>query len=499
MMDESRPLSMFRCEQIESSKLAKEWMEWKLALEYYFDSYQITDQKLMRSKMLHLGGPQLQKVFRNLEGTEDFPMVLLEKPWYNHAVNKLDSYFKPRRQNVLERHKLRNIKQGQQLSDCGLEKHSREVRCVLEEIMLTDVIIEGCTSQELRRKILEKDQSVADIEALGESLESVRIQEKEMTSNSSSHGDAGTLVVRKVQRFVSGKAERKQDRVINRYFGKTSTNGSGNESRTLCYACGKFGHISKAENCPAKGQKCRRCQIVGHFEKVCRKRHMQHQRTDTSKVRAIDVEVEATSHEKEVSDDCPDKKVYYTFHTGNRTNEIKCRIGRVPVVMFVDSGSDVNLVTAESWEMLKVSNVIIHKCTKGSKKILKAYGSNEPLEILGTFEATVEVDERHVDAEFFVTAKGQRNLLGDATSKQLGVLKIGLEVKQVVSGINAPFQKIKGVLVHIEMDPKVNPIYQPLRRIPIAQENAVNRKLDDLLARGEERPCHLGIPISSRK
>ena len=79
-MEESRPLPMFRCEQIESGKLAKEWLEWKGALEIYFESYQITDQRLKRSKILHLGGPQLQKVFRSLEGTENFPIVLLEKP-----------------------------------------------------------------------------------------------------------------------------------------------------------------------------------------------------------------------------------------------------------------------------------------------------------------------------------------------------------------------------------------------------------------------------------
>ncbi|XP_058840823.1 uncharacterized protein K02A2.6-like [Topomyia yanbarensis] len=91
--------------------------------------------------MLHLGGPQLQKVFRSLEGTDEFPLILLEKPWYDKAVERLDAYFKPRRQDVLERHKLRNMKQGaterfahfvlrlrQHLVDCGLEKYSSEVK-----------------------------------------------------------------------------------------------------------------------------------------------------------------------------------------------------------------------------------------------------------------------------------------------------------------------------------------------------------------------------------
>lgn len=178
-MDESRPIPMFRCEQIEGGKLAKEWQEWKGSLEYYFESYQITDQKLMRAKMLHFGGPQLQKVFRSLEKTEDFPLVMLAKPWYDQAIDCLDQYFKPRKQDVLERHKLRSMRQAsnerfahyvlrlrQQLKECGLEKYSLEIRSSIEEMMLVDVIVEGCTSQELRRKILEKDQSLSDIQAL---------------------------------------------------------------------------------------------------------------------------------------------------------------------------------------------------------------------------------------------------------------------------------------------------------------------------------------------
>lgn len=144
-MDESRPLPAFRCEQIEGGRLAKEWQEWKGSLQCYFDSYEITDQKLMRAKMLHLGGPQLQKVFRSLDGTEDFPEELVEKPWYDAAIEKLDAYFKPRRQDVLERHKLRNMKHApnerfahfvlrlrQQMQDCGFEKYRPKVRRIIE-------------------------------------------------------------------------------------------------------------------------------------------------------------------------------------------------------------------------------------------------------------------------------------------------------------------------------------------------------------------------------
>lgn len=489
-MDESRPLPMFKCEQIESRKLANEWKEWKCALECFFDSYQITDEKMRRAKMLHLGGPQLQKVFRSLEGTEDFPIVLLEKPWYSRAVECLDAFFKPRRQEVLERHKLRTMKQGinerfsayilrlrQQLADCGLDKYPNEVRTAIEEMMLTDVIVEGCSSHELRRRILEKDQSLADIEALGVSLESVRSQEKEISAGTSR---LEPVEVRKVQKFDANHMGRNKNRIVGRFHDKARLNGI---AATICYSCGRQGHISKDPSCPAKGKTCRRCDRSGHFEKVCRKRPI-----SNSNVQAIGVtpdEGNAVS-KVEPSSAPQEKKVYYTFHLGNSSNVIDCEIGGVDMKVFVDSGSDANIITADSWDELKSKQIEVNSCRKGSLKILKAYGSQDPLEILGTFNATITVGRRTVQSEFFVVARGQRNLLGDATSKELGVLKVGMDI-HLVSDKNdqnlVPFPKIKDVQVHIQMDPNIVPVFQPLRRIPIALEDAVNKKLDELLER----------------
>ncbi|XP_055584696.1 uncharacterized protein LOC129737560 [Uranotaenia lowii] len=498
-MDESRPLPMFRCEQIENNKLAKEWREWKDSLEFYFDSYQITDQKIKRSKMLHFGGPQLQKVYKSLEGTEDFPLVMLEKPWYDTAISRLDAYFKPRRQDVLERHKLRTMRQGnnesfahyvlrlrQQLMDCGLEKYSKEVRIVLEEIMLIDVIVEGCNLPELRRKILEKDQSLSDIEAMGTSLESVRHQEKEFKVGTN-NGEVGHASVCKVGTWKP-KVERQQGRIMRKItLGPRKI--AGNEAEVICYSCGRHGHISTAPSCPARDLPCRRCQKVGHFEKVCRKRVFNSRRPDFSKkVDAIavdenmskrDIEPSKTSSESE-------KRVCYTFYTGSNTNVFQCKIGGVTTEVFIDSGSEVNLVTSETWEKLKAQQVNVTKCEKGSNKILKAYANNEPLNILGTFEAIIEIGKRLTQCKFFVVAGGQRNLLGDETSKNLGILRIGLEVNQVTDKTDlksSPFPKISGVQVRVLMDPKMVPIFQPLRRVPIHLEAAVTEKLDELLRR----------------
>ena len=45
-------------------------------------------------------------------------------------------------------------------------------------------------------------------------------------------------------------------------------NKTGNEKN--CWKCGREGHLTKDDCCPARKEKCRKCGIIGHFTKVCR-------------------------------------------------------------------------------------------------------------------------------------------------------------------------------------------------------------------------------------
>lgn len=73
-------------------------------------------------------------------------------------------------------------------------------------------------------------------------------------------------------------------------------------------------------------------------------------------------------------------------------------------------------------------------------------------------------------------------LIGYETATSLNVLKIGESVNKIETGEKAG--KIKGVVVHIPINPSVKPVAQPYRRITVPLENAVNDKIDELLALG---------------
>lgn len=112
--------------------------------------------------------------------------------------------------------------------------------------------------------------------------------------------------------------------------------------------------------------------------------------------------------------------------------------------------------------------------------MLRGYDSDKPLTILGCFTADVTTGSRTVQAEFLVVEEGQRCLLGDKTAKQLGVLRIGMDIGQVAEAPK-PLSKIKGIQVGKQVNPEVKPVFQPMRRIPLPLEEAVGRKIDELL------------------
>lgn len=83
---------------------------------------------------------------------------------------------------------------------------------------------------------------------------------------------------------------------------------------------------------------------------------------------------------------------------------------------------------------------------------------------------------------FYVVENGDRSLLGKISSKQLGVLKVGFNINKIKT--IDEFPKIRNVIVKLKISDKVKPVVQPYRRIPIALEEKIEKKLNEALAMG---------------
>lgn len=74
-------------------------------------------------------------------------------------------------------------------------------------------------------------------------------------------------------------------------------------------------------------------------------------------------------------------------------------------------------------------------------------------------------------------------MLGRDTATALNILKIELDVNTINDEKKIePFPKIKNVIVDIPINEDVRPVIQPYRRIPIALEHIVDKKINELEA-----------------
>ena len=134
--------------------------------------------------------------------------------------------------------------------------------------------------------------------------------------------------------------------------------------------------------------------------------------------------------------------------------------------MLIDSGASTNVIDKNMWSKLKQDKI---KCvSRKSDKKLYAYGSKQPLNVLGTFSALARVEGKEAKAEFVVINGEGAALLGRETAIQLGVLKLGTRICTVTSNETIEgVGKLKNYQVRLHVNPDVPLVAQPVRRTPI--------------------------------
>ena len=163
----------------------------------------------------------------------------------------------------------------------------------------------------------------------------------------------------------------------------------------------------------------------------------------------------------------------------------------------IDSGSVSNLMGMSKYEELKTQglNVKLENCQKRSY----AYGGKE-LNVVGQIQVELSVGTKKINSQFVVTTSG-RCLLGHITSRDLGLLRIGLGVtsesaecnvvsKDLASALQTKYPKVfsgigklKEYRLKLHGDPEVTPVPQKPRRVPFALREKVTAKVEDLIAK----------------
>ncbi|CAC5404852.1 unnamed protein product [Mytilus coruscus] len=448
-----------------STGLFARWKRWLRAFQLFAAGKGVTDVDQKYALLLHTAGMNVQDIFFTLpEGAGEGA--------YEKAVSALDAYFTPLSNAPYERSIFRSMIQS---SSETIEQYITRLRqradtcdfgnqTAIDE-RIRDQIIDKCLSHHLRRKLLEKGRTLtlANVRSIAKAMED---SERQAES-------------------IEGQGQVNMIQSKGKQYGKNSFNSgnksfnSGNKSTctATCYSCGRESHIRTDPSCPARGKKCRKCKIVGHFDKVCKTK-------DKSKHGKIRQVVEQPQNNTD------DEEYVFSMIGVNQINSvcenIVVNIGNVDLKMIIDSGASCNIMGINLWNYLKDNRV---KCVSSkSTKSLFAYGSEEPLKIAGIFTATVQCNNRTLnDIEFVVIEGKGQALLSRNTAEQLGVLQLVHSVSEpgtikdkypeCFTGVG----KLKSFQLQIPIDPDVEPVIQPMRRVPFNLRDKLAKKLDELL------------------
>ncbi|XP_062702329.1 uncharacterized protein LOC134285503 [Aedes albopictus] len=475
---------------VEATRLPTEWETWKYDLESFFVAQRIETQYEKRAQLAYLGGPGLQDLLRHLPGVDNVPHVTMDPPYYDVAVKCLNDYFEPMRRRTYERHLFHQITQnsGERFTDFVMRLRKQIARCnydpSVNDELIADRITQGCNSEELRVKLLQKDRSLEEMISLGTSMAESSQQSKDLNKEGYIRKDPHE--VNAVRQSYSRRFSDNQRNGQSRFQKGTPPRfqrGSGNE-RFICYSCGKRGHIQGSKECPARGTKCASCGKIGHWAKRCYSRD----RATSQAVKRGFSQLGSGSFTEEprpkriraVMEESEKEREEYVFYAMGR-NVFIFNVGGVDVPMTIDSGADANIISRDVWDQLKGAGVKVDNMRTGSDRNLTAYASPEPMRISGMFEAEISAGGHKDRAKFYVVDNGQQCLLGDQTAKNLKVLKVGFDVGAVQEQRNNPFPKFRNVVVEIPINPEIQPVQQPYRRPPIALEQKIEEKLHSLL------------------
>lgn len=439
MADDS--IGKFDCEG-DFTTVGQRWARWLRAFNYYAISMNLNEPVRKQATLLHKAGMAVQDAYHSLK-----PTVVEGENVYDQTVRELTAKFTPRTNVPYERIKFRGLCQEQEES---IEKYEARLRrqatqCGFGDLLdenVRDQILDKVFSRELKRKLIEigPDMTLLSVLNTAKSWEDANAKEQGLVAKET----------------------------INKVFSKSSDN----LQKVKCYACGYKGHFKNSPNCPAKNEECTLCRKKGHFQACCR--------TNVKHKKKFDKKKEDNSKKKirQIADSS-DTEEEYTFGIGtNKQQEsIDVKLGGVHLKVMVDSGATCNVIDEETWKHLKKHKIV---CTTSStNKLLYPYGVKEPLPVLGKFETEVEVTPDRKETAVFYVIKGKGSaLLGKETSVQLGVLTIGLQVRQVKE--NEIIGKLKNFQMKLPIKEGVTPVYQPLRRIPVPLQRKLEKKLDTL-------------------
>lgn len=477
--------------------VAENWRRFKQEYDILIEAaYPSNSKKSKAAILLNHAGPEAIERARSFtytgDDTKDDPVVL---------AAKFEELCQPYKNVTMERHKFNTRRQGPSeafgtyLSDLRNKASTCEYGALKDE-MIRDNIVCGVNSDKVRTLLLRQTNLTLEKAV---SISSIAEQSNERIKElAQSHSSTEVHAVQR--KYSKGKFTPKHTQ---------QPNNGADKQQSPCGKCGSKHRRNPREGCPAFGQVCHKCGKDNHFAKACRsssttsKQSSKHTYGKSSHRRVHQID-EQYMYE---SDDSCDDEVGSPFVIGSldsidaimQQNEVydTVMINNKPVSLKIDTGAQCNVLPLKTFKSVRQHEKIM----EARRSRLIDYGGNT-IETLGTVTFQCLHNNKHETLTFHVINIDAKPIIGLHDSKRLNMIKICVDTvdsapplpithNTLLSEYAVLFNKELGTLpvkYKIKLKEGATGVIKPPRNVPIAVEDKVKQKLDEMVETGVLAP-----------
>ena len=457
--------------QEEPANTGARWERWLRIFDTYLIARQIKEDAVKSAQLLLRAGPEVFDIYETLRAADDK---------YADVVKKLSEYFKPMKDTAVAVYVFRG-----EVQKAGetVDKYVTRLKTLAKHCEFADSdneiraqILQNTCNGKLRREILKHpDWKLADVLKEARSIEASEARATDMETDRS-------MMVNHVAKKSSGSSsyhpkkkvsERKHDS-----YAKKKVQARGSAESSKCFKCGNdWPHEGGMDNCPAKNRRCNKCHQKGHYRKLCPEKPEKRKHSKSKAYRVTE----------EDSDD--DEDDGYVFSVGKSTGlpHVMLKVQGVSVPFLVDTGASVDIIDSQTYRLIGDPPL------KKTKRKVYSYNSGESIPAMGQVHCGLESKDRFLETDLLVVkADSAGNLLSHTTACSLGLVKLSKDIvvykastedtgadkwvkkfPSVFSGIG----KLREYQAHIHVNPDVNPVIQPTRRVPFHLRQKVEQEI----------------------
>ena len=428
---------------------------------------------------------------------------LFEEATFDDMIQKLRDRYKPTQNQVLLHYEFNSLnQQHDEKIDTfinRIKEHARQCdfkcasnQCNVKDTLIRDRIIIGTHNRNIREDALEKEYPLPELEKQARKIEATETAAKQMTKPHQSSLNADLHKIDTAEHMSPDDNDPRVNALKPGHYSRRNRSqppppAHHKNPSVPCIGCGNQ-FCRRDANCPARGQKCNGCGIVGHFRRCCKKMNQSRNRQQNGEqIHSITTDLHQSYitpyYRDEGEHQHYDPSYIYTVATNNRQSKhVQLNISGQPTTFMIDSGAEVNVILQK--------HVPRNVQLTPTKITLHPYAS-KPIFPIGEFVAPVSWGKVQTAARWIVLdnnalAGRAVNILSCPTAEELGILTINTTPKiiaaldeqpkpidpsteQVLAQYESVFTgmgKMKTEPVQLYTKPIAKPIIQPPRPIP---------------------------------